>query len=1149
MSTPESVSESFTASLSNATTAAVDQSLRVCNPDQRLWYVFFLSSIFSFLGALILVSCGRCLSWIYKRQNQRAQNRQKVFDQQRNLLSNSRHADIGCVTAAKDWAGELISGQTNSGRILIVFVFFLSLASLMIYFIDAEQPEVERCTQWESNTTQQVDLAFNIFFMLYFVLRFVAAQDRLWFLIEIYSWVDYFTITPSFVSIFLNRSWIGLRFLRALRLLNIPDILQYLNILKTNSHIRLAHFLSMFLSFWLTGAGLIHLVENSGDPWTEFSNAQPIKFWECVYFILVTSSTVGYGDIAARTALGRIFMVFIIMGGMIIFASALPEIYEHVTTGSKYSGRYRCEKGKKHIVVCGHITYDSVSNFLSDFLHKDREDVDVEIVFIDKRVPDLDLEGLFKRHFTQVEFYMGSVMNANDLERVATRDADACLILANKYCEDPDAEDAANIMRAISIKNYYSELKVIIQLMQYHNKAYLLNVPSWDWKRGDDAVCLAELKLGFIAQSCLAPGFSTLLANLFTMRSYKTIFRQYHTSKWSVEDQLWQNDYLRGTGMEMYTHVLSAAFVGLTFPQAVEQCFTKLKLLLIAIEVKSEDGLGTLAINPGIEAKVEAGTQGFFIAQSDDEAKRAHNYCSTCHADVIDPKLIKKCKCKGRLILLSAMVHSAVDSMMSEKKSRNGAKPEPLSVKSSFLNALTSSQNLSQSGDRLSRLVPTEPEMRFDSTGMFHWCPSQNIDKCTIDILSPPSEVLSRHIIVCLFSEADSPLIGLGSFIMPLRASNFHFNDLKTVVLLGNMEYLRREWLSIRNFPKIYLMGGSPLNRVNLRAISINTCDTCIILSARKTLAPNEDPTLIDKSAILCSLNIKSMQFAETQGGLLAKHRKMHGLVAPASPVKAPVRPVKGEILAGASIPMVTELANDSNVQFLDQDDEDDPDVELYMTQPFACGTAFAVSVLDSLMSTSYFNENALTLIRTLVTGGATPDLEQIMAEGAGIQGGLSTPEMSRCRNRCKVGQISLSEGPFAQFAESGTFGALFLTALKTYGILCIGLHRFRDQKLDNSCSSNKRYVITNPPEDFPLIPTDMVFSFIPCNITGMNKQVSAPCTPYPIHKHSQSRSARLPIRRSLSMEYRKPKEVYVDKPARRTPITSEKEVVQSTYL
>lgn len=37
-------------------------------------------------------------------------------------------------------------------------------------------------------------------------------------------------------------------------------------------------------------------------------------------------------------------------------------------------------------------------------------------------------------------------------------------------------------------------------------QAYLLNIPSWDWRRGDDVICLAELKLGFIAQSCLAPG-------------------------------------------------------------------------------------------------------------------------------------------------------------------------------------------------------------------------------------------------------------------------------------------------------------------------------------------------------------------------------------------------------------------------------------------------------------------------------------------------------------------------------------------------------------------------------------------------------------------------------------------------------------------
>lgn len=85
----------------------------------------------------------------------------------------------------------------------------------------------------------------------------------MWFMLEMYSFVDYFTIPPSFVSIYLDRTWIGLRFLRALRLMTVPDILQYLNILKTSSSIRLAQLISIFISVWLTAAGIIHLVRSS----------------------------------------------------------------------------------------------------------------------------------------------------------------------------------------------------------------------------------------------------------------------------------------------------------------------------------------------------------------------------------------------------------------------------------------------------------------------------------------------------------------------------------------------------------------------------------------------------------------------------------------------------------------------------------------------------------------------------------------------------------------------------------------------------------------------------------------------------------------------------------------------------------------------
>jgi len=55
----------------------------------------------------------------------------------------------------------------------------------------------------------------------------------------------------------------GLRFTRALRLMTIPDVLQYLNILKTSNSIRLCQLVSTLISVWFTGAGFVHLVSVS----------------------------------------------------------------------------------------------------------------------------------------------------------------------------------------------------------------------------------------------------------------------------------------------------------------------------------------------------------------------------------------------------------------------------------------------------------------------------------------------------------------------------------------------------------------------------------------------------------------------------------------------------------------------------------------------------------------------------------------------------------------------------------------------------------------------------------------------------------------------------------------------------------------------
>ncbi|XP_077437990.1 calcium-activated potassium channel subunit alpha-1a isoform X7 [Vanacampus margaritifer] len=1125
------------------------------NNGQRMWWAFLASSMVTFFGGLFIILLWRTLKYLWTvccHCNVKSKEAQKVNNPANQATDNSLKgpdekteevpaSEVGWMTSVKDWAGVMISAQTLTGRVLVVLVFALSIGALGIYFIDSSDP-IESCQNFYEDFTLQIDMAFNVFFLLYFGLRFIAANDKLWFWLEVNSVVDFFTVPPVFVSVYLNRSWLGLRFLRALRLIQFSEILQFLNILKTSNSIKLVNLCSIFISTWLTAAGFIHLVENSGDPWENFQNFQTLSYWECVYLLMVTMSTVGYGDVYAKTTLGRLFMVFFILGGLAMFASYVPEIIELIGNRKKYGGSYSAVNGRKHIVVCGHITLESVSNFLKDFLHKDRDDVNVEIVFLHNISPNLELEALFKRHFTQVEFYQGSVLNPHDLARVKIESADACLILANKYCADPDAEDASNIMRVISIKNYHPKIRIITQMLQYHNKAHLLNIPSWNWKEGDDAICLAELKAGFIAQSCLAQGLSTMLANLFSMRSFI-----------EIEEDTWQKYYLEGVANEMYTEYLSSAFVGLSFPTVCELCYVKLKLLLIAIEYKSEQRESSILINPGNHVKMQEGTLGFFIASDAKEVKRAFFYCKACHDDITDPKRIKKCGCKRPADGATTPGNSGsqketgvrfkADCNLVEDEHPSTLSPKKKQRNGGMRNSPNCSPKMMSRHDPL--LIPGNDQMenmdmnvkRYDSTGMFHWSPSKDIEKVILTRSEASMTVLSGHVVVCIFGDVTSALVGLRNLVMPLRASNFHYHELKPIVFVGSLDYLRREWETLHNFPKVSILPGTPLSRADLRAVNINLCDMCVILSANQNNI--EDVSLQDKECILASLNIKSMQFDDSIGVLQANSQgftppgmdrsspdssPVHGFVRQASVTTGSNIPIITELdkpgkplpslslsqekKSGTNIQMITELVNDSNVQFLDQDDDDDPDTELYLTQPFACGTAFAVSVLDSLMSATYFNDNILTLIRTLVTGGATPELEGLLAEENALRGGYSTPQTLANRDRCRVAQLALYDGPFADLGDGGCYGDLFCKALKTYNMLCFGIYRLRDAHLNSPSQCTKRYVITNPPYEFELVPTDLIFCLMQFDHNAGQSRTSLSHSSHSSHSSSKKSSS-----------------------------------------
>uniref|UniRef100_A0A1I8H048 Ion_trans_2 domain-containing protein n=1 Tax=Macrostomum lignano TaxID=282301 RepID=A0A1I8H048_9PLAT len=1073
-----------------------------------------------------------------------------------------------------DWAPGCCSAHRTRSRPLLALPF-LSMASFAIYATVAAALDglVEYCTSLTRWPLISVDLGLNCFFGVHFMLRCLAAQDKLAFWLEFQSIIDYCTVPSTFfywAPVSATTGW-ACGSCAGLRLLVLPDLLLHLGLAPATASACCSCF-TIFVGVWLIGAGVFHVLENFGDVhrhfdkdfhffprnattglqtkhisgkydcmshsstqssncfvvniwplladgWSQFllqqsgtvgsiencsdwhfqvftrllaifcqqvlnachcrlisrglrppravvvfnranwqrrlisrtnsrvdtaAAAVNIGFGDSLYFTIVTMSTVGYGDISPRTDSGRVFACLYILFALSVFASHIPEMAQMLTSRSPYAGSYRKETGRPHLVVCGAVCQNAMESFLADLLHKDRKQAtarNLQVVCIGQFIPDLEFQGLLKRHFRKLAFFEGTIMSPNDCARVALDSAEAAVVLANKYAEDPDEEDSTNIMRAIAIKNAAPGQRCIVQLLRQRNRAGLLSIPSWDWRLGDECVCVSELTLGLLAQSCTAPGFSTLMANLLAVRSMPSEARQ-------LGDSVWEADYRRGSCYEIYSVRLGVGLQSVEFAEAAAACYASESVILLALEEPEDEAAAAAAqtrhhrkqrrllLNPslrqdgqsGSACVIQPGCRGLFLADSYDEARRAAELA-------LSPSRI------------CPIAHQAAGLGMEAAEAKT--------------------------------LTAVEEEELFDSTGAWHWCPARSFQEA----LQLP-KLRGHHILCVVAAGRDTAASGLGlaSFLRPLRSSSLRRRELAPVVLVGGAAYLRREWPALRHFPDVFALPGRPMSRAVLRRAGLNACDTCVIVGARSRGATKWrdpiDPYLMDREVVLCTLNIRAMDADRVA----------------AADAAAPTAPT----------PVITEIFVDKNVQFLDQEDDDSPADEMHNSQPFVCGSAFAASALDSLLSTVYYNPSAMSLVRALVTGGvespSQPAAEDDRCEGLdddddvnlesgaidddGQQAKSTTSVPDRWR-RSRMARLPLTDRRLAQYiasgSEGGTFGRLFLGALRSQGILCLGVARFRDAyRRCAGSSSCRRFVIACPSANFRLLPTDAVYCLVP---------------------------------------------------------------------
>lgn len=97
---------------------------------ERKWWCFLLSSVFTFLAGLLIVLLWRFFAFLFTRKQPAelatpgCPNSEPKKETKR---QGKQEFEGTFMTEAKDWAGELISGQTTTGRILVRRRHFLRI--------------------------------------------------------------------------------------------------------------------------------------------------------------------------------------------------------------------------------------------------------------------------------------------------------------------------------------------------------------------------------------------------------------------------------------------------------------------------------------------------------------------------------------------------------------------------------------------------------------------------------------------------------------------------------------------------------------------------------------------------------------------------------------------------------------------------------------------------------------------------------------------------------------------------------------------------------------------------------------------------------------------------------------------------------------
>ncbi|GMR30939.1 hypothetical protein PMAYCL1PPCAC_01134, partial [Pristionchus mayeri] len=399
-----------------------------------------------------------------------------------------------------------------------------------------------------------------------------------------------------YVPVFLN-CWLAKSALQAM----LNDLNRSMTMVSSALSRQMMSLMSILICLVFTGMCSMEHLMRGGD--------RPIDLWTSFYFVMVTLSTVGYGDVCPNTWHSQLVIVIIICIVLAVMPSQVEALIQTVME-KQQAGDDLGTFGhtEKHVVVTiTHLEVEFIRDFLTEF-YAHQENQTILTVLLSPSELDSQMKMLLRVPlWSQRVFYVrGTALVDEDLERARMAKALRCFILSARHVKKKNESDQHTILRSWAVKDFSPEVPQYVQVFRPETKMHL--------EHAQEVICEDEFKYGLLANNCICPGLSTFLTLLI------------HTSRGEEgqkSSEPWHKVYGFHSGNEIYNITVDDSkffgdYLGNTFTYASFHAHRAYGVGLLAIK-GSQPG-ARIKLNPGLTHIIQPGDTLYYMALTNEES-------------------------------------------------------------------------------------------------------------------------------------------------------------------------------------------------------------------------------------------------------------------------------------------------------------------------------------------------------------------------------------------------------------------------------------------------------------------------------------------------------------------------------------------------